>query len=301
MESLGLSDSSSTWSDRPLDVAIQNPVSSGRHLAPPPEPDPITGWQTAEFGSRLTGSNLRWGLIGFLLVLTVIAGAVTFWLLQRPALQAQANRVELSAASDALNGLIPDLEAAETAFLDTPDAIETATLNSVNAAARQLFTASGGLPESETTLRAAATSASGAALDAVRLLNESHAYRMAVGPMLTLPDLETDPKLIELDEAARTFGGWQLTFDNMVKALPDGVLPEVTEQLDILSADLSTVMDDYVEALRSDDAAATGAVLSALAERLTAIGSTLDTALANTQVEVGVRIDEVRAALAELS
>ena len=42
-------------------------------------------------------------------------------------------------------------------------------------------------------------------------------------------------------------------------------------------------------------------MLAALAQRLTAIESTLDTALANTQVEVGVRIDEVRAALAELS
>ncbi len=196
-----------------------------------------------------------------------------------------------------LESALPTLEQFNTGLIATDVPTETSGLATLEATARSLFAASADLGSSQTGLRAAASQASASTLDAIRLATEARSYRAAVLPMLTPPELETDPELIELDEAARQFGDWQLGFDNVRTALPENILSDVTQQLDILSGDLSTLLGRYVDALREDDPPAVERVMSDLSERLAAVDGLLESELGAIQTRVETRIGEARQAL----
>jgi hypothetical protein len=149
-------------------------------------------------------------------------------------------------------------------------------------------------------LRRAASEAAGSALDGVRLATEAHAYRAAALPSLAAPEFETDPSLIELDEAARDFGDWQLAFDVVRTALSERVMSDATQQLDILSGDLNAFLTRYVDALREDDRAGAGEVVSDLETRLEEIGEVLERSVEEVQTRVSIRIDETKGALDRL-
>jgi hypothetical protein len=305
MECLGFSDAASTWSDSPvpfvMTVAPQStPTGTGRHVAPPPEPDPIAAWQPAEFGNRLAGSNIRWGAIVALVVLVATAAGLGYWLNQRATANASANSIAVETSATALDDALPALEVFNSGLVDSSETDDTVGLNTVDGAARDLFTASGAVPDSERATRSAAAAATSAALDGVRLAGDAHAYRSAVSPILVAPELETDPALIELDQAARDFGVWQLGFDQVRNALPEGVLPDVTQRLDALSADLTAILGDYMDALAADDGAAAAAVLSGLAEQIGEIDDAMTAALFDVQDRVETRVAETRAALDDI-
>lgn len=296
MESLGFSDATFTWSDSPRPV-----------VAPPPVPvdrpaDPLGGWQPAEFGGRrYEGSDFRWSLLVVFVIAIAGVGAFGYWLYQRPAAEAIANAAAVSTTAADLGIALPALETFNATLTDVETTADTAQLFELDAAARALFDASAALASDSIETRSAAASAAGAALDGVRLAGDTHSYKMAVLPVLSPPALETDPTLIELDEAARAFGDWQLRFDNVRTALPDGVLPGVTQQLDVLSGNLSAILTDYVEALRSDDQTAVQSVMTAFTQKLDQIGAQLSTAVAEAQSRVTSRIADTRAALAQLA
>lgn len=303
MECLGFSDAASTWSDSPVPFAMTVATPStpaGRHVAPPPEPDPIAAWQPAEFGNRLAGTNIRWGAIVALVVLVAATAGFGYWLSQRAAASASANSIAVEASATALDDALPELEVFNSGLVGTNETIDTVGLNTVDGAARDLFTASGAVPDSERVTRSAAAAATAAALDGVRLAGDAHAYRSAVSPILAAPELETDPALIELDQAARDFGVWQLGFDQVRNALPEGVLPDVTQRLDALSADLTAILGDYMDALAADDGAAAAAVLSGLAEQIGEIDDAMTAALFDVQDRVETRVAETRTALDDI-
>lgn len=297
METLGFSDATSIWSDTPMATPAP-PQPRGRHLAPPPEPDPLAEWQPQEFGSQLNRGNLRWGLLIGIFLLAAGATAFGLWLYQRPNAQTLASAQLLVTHAEQLSEALPDLESFNATLLAGGPEPAATDLFAVDGAARDLFDAAGDVPASPS--RSAAAAAAGSALDGVRLAGDAHSYRMAVLPTLVPPALQTVPALIELDEAARNFGEWQLRFDNVRSALPSGTLPHVTEQLDVLSGDLTTILGDYVDALREDDEAATEQVLAVLGERLGEVATTLSVAVEEIQVRVSTRITEARAALDSL-
>jgi hypothetical protein len=134
----------------------------------------------------------------------------------------------------------------------------------------------------------------------VRLAREATAYRLAVLPILAAPALETDPSLVALDEAARLFGDWQLTFDETREALPEDLLPETTDRLAELSSDLPSLLNQYMDALREDDAAAAEAVMTGLGARLTEVDASMKIALEGVQDEVSEHITATRTALATI-
>jgi hypothetical protein len=274
---------------------------SGRHVAPDPEPDPIAGWQPGEFGGRLAGGNVRWGLIAFIAIVVLLTLGVAYWLYQIPSAALEEAEAALGTSAAVLDDSLSGLEAFNEGLAGLDGvANDSSGLAAVDDAARDLFSVSADLADTERTSRASAVAASGAALDAVRLAGDAHAYRAAVTPILVVPELETDPALIELDEAARSFGEWQLRFDEVRKALPDGVLADVTGKLDVLSADLSEILGRYMDALAADDMPASGAVIAGLGDRLDEVGSSLAAALVETQERVQSRIDETRAALSAI-
>ena len=294
LESLGFSHAASVWSDSP----IREPNSpKGRHVALPRQPETMADWRPEEFTKELTGSDIRWSVVVMITVVVAGLGGLGYWLYQRPVAQEESSIVAVRAQAETLQSALPTLEQFNGDMLVAEITTGTSALFEVETMARTLFNASASLALRETDLRSASTEAAGAAIDGTRLAGDAYSYRSAVIPLLTAPDLETDPSLIPLDEAARSFGTWQLGFDDVRTALPDAVLPEVTRQFDILSGDLTSIMGRYMDALRDDDASAARDVLSDLEYRLAQLGIALDTSLEDIQRRVAIRIGETRAAL----
>lgn len=294
MEILGFSDSSSMWSDAPTSAPPKSPR-RGRHETT------VADLQPQEFGGRLTGSNVRWGLVSLMVLLFVGVVGLGYWLYQRPIAQEQASLSQLNTRAADLETALPRLaQANEDLLAETPTG-EASDLFEVESAARVLFETSGELGSSQTDTRAAASQASSSTLDAVRLATATGSYRAAVLPQLEAPVLETDPELIALDEAARQFGDWQLSFNEVRTALRGDVLTDVTEQLDILSGDLAAVLGRYVDALREDDMSAANSVVGDLDGRLADVREQLDSAVSDVQLRIDERIAEARAALGRIA
>lgn len=291
MEVLGFASSESTWSDSAPAGTAPGTARRGRHEAT------VADLRPEEPGDRLTGGNVRWGFVTMILLLVAGAAATGVWLYQRPAAREAASVAALTTQASALDEALPTLEQFNTGLVAADIPAEASGLAGLEATARSLFAASADLGSGQTGMRTAASRASGSTLDAIRLATEARSYRAAVLPILTPPGLETDPGLIELDEAARQFGDFQLRFDNVRTALPESILSDVTQQLDILSGDLSTLLGRYVDALREDDLAAVEAVISDLSERLTNVNGLLESELGEIQARVETRIDEARQAL----
>ncbi|HEX6221733.1 MAG TPA: hypothetical protein VF115_11615, partial [Acidimicrobiia bacterium] len=103
--------------------------------------------------------------------------------------------------------------------------------------------------------------------------------------------------LVELDEAARGFGDWQLRFDEVRTALPDQTMTAITEQLDILSGDLPRILSRYMDALREDDETLASSVLADLATRLSDIEDLMVESLAQIQTRVADRMADTQRSL----
>lgn len=294
MEVLGFADSESTWSDSAPATSAPETLKRGRHEAT------VADLRPEDPGGRFTGSNVRWGFVATILLLVAGAAAAGVWLYQRPAAQEEASMATLTSEASELESALITLEQFNGDLIAAEPAAEAPALSGLEATARSLFAASADLGSGQTEMRTAASQASGSTLDAIRLATEARSYRAAVLPMLTPPELETDPELIELDEAARQFGDFQLGFDNVRTALPESILSDVTQQLDILSGDLSTLLGRYVDALRADDPAAVEAVMSDLSERLAAVDELLESELEAIRARVETRIDEARQALGRI-
>jgi hypothetical protein len=293
MEILGFSDSSSTWSESTL-PPVPGETRRGRHETT------VADLQPEDFGGRLTGGNIRWGLVTTLVLLFAGLLGVGVWLSQRTGAEERASLTTLDSRATDLAAAIPTLEQASDQLLDAGPSQRAVDLLTLESAARGLFEASGDLGNTRTDFRSAASQASSSTLDGIRLATGARSYRSAVIPLLEAPALETDPEIIALDEAARQFGSWQLAFDDVRTALPDGVLSPVSEQLDILSGDLATILGRYVDALRQNDETEAERVLADLDDRLTTIEAQLDATLVEVQTRIDVRIAEANEALSRI-
>jgi hypothetical protein len=291
LEALGFTDVSSSWSDAP-----HSPTSDqrGRHLAPA-QPETIADWQPQDFGQRLEGSNVRWSAVVVVVLLLGGIAGFGYWMYQRPAAIELAAGAEVHTQARALDSALPFLSEFNNELLTMDTEIGAEGLDPVENAARALFDTSGRLTQAD--LRSMASQAAGSSLDGIRLARQTHAYRSAVMPLLDTPQFETDRELIELDEAARLFGNWQREFDGMRTALPDDVLPRVTEQIDAISAELASFLRRYVDTLRSGDPSATQNVLTALGSRLDVIEAVLDDSTEDLQARIEIRLDDTRIAL----
>jgi hypothetical protein len=298
METLGFSDAASQWSDGPPTDPNRPP---GPPLAVTDRPGSLADWKPEEVRRELDRGNFRWSILIVLAVIIASLGYFGYWLFQRPAAQTETAMMDLEARAAALADSLPALEEFNDSLILPDPGTEPVQLSELENAARSLFNTSAELPEDRTAARSAAVGAAETALDGIRLTRGAHAYRLAVAPLLVTPDLETDPVLIALDEAARSFGDWQLQFDQVRSALPDQVLPEVTERMGLLSTELTDTMTAYVDALRADDMAAAESVLTGLDMDLDALNDFLVIELDAVQEQVELRIAETKSVLAELT
>ena len=296
METLGFSDDVSQWSDKPR---VDPTRPQGRPLSS--AGGSMADWAPGEVRHELDRGNLRWSLLIALAVTITALVSLGYWLYQRPTVQTEAVIAVVGAESQTVADALPVLEEYNDALLLPDPTQEPVQLSVLETAARSLFQTAGQLPPEQTAARSAAAGAAEAALDGIRLTRAAHAYRLAVAPVITTPALETDPSAIGLDEAARAFGAWQLQFDQVRSALPDQVLPEVTERMGMFSTDLAETLTAYVEALRADDMTAAETVLTGLSRRLTDLHEFLVMELDAVQGRVEQRIAETQTALTELT
>lgn len=266
-----------------------------------PQVDPFDTWEVTAVEKRLVTGKIRWSsIIGVLMILAGIAG-IAAWFYQRPVELTKDALADLSVSAQALEPALLSLQQANNALTEgTRPVSVTATLLELDDLARDLFSSSAALPQTQTRARSRAADAASDALDASRLLGDSVAFQAAVIPVLALPEFITDPNLIALDEAARSFGAWQARFDGVRSALPDGVMSAVTVELGVISGDLGATQSRYLDALRSDDPSAAVLTLGELSARLEGAYGLLTEGIVETQAKVSARIASALAAIDSL-
>lgn len=313
MDSLGFTDRHDTWSDSIyLDVEalelqltssdatspalVPVPQKRGRHEAIPVAPDPFDDWAPQPMVRRLERGNTRWTTVLSVLLLLTSVGAGVYWFgYEQPrveSLQAvQATTLAAQELSVQLSAVPPS-----TGSQDWGEV----RVGAIESAARELFEAAGALPDERADLRRASISASNDALALVGLLNEANGYRNATGVVLVPPALQTDPELIELDEAARSFGDWQARFESGLSVLSSNEFGDVDIRLETLAARLPVALQDYVDALREDDMAGAQAVVESISDELEDIGRQMEASLETIRAKTADLAAAARTALTPL-
>ena len=313
MESLG-------FSEAPFDSSLRRPASARTTLVTT-RPAPKTGkhvedlwdstelhapalvdWKPSSTSKRLHKRNFRLTVVLGTLVVLVGAAAFAYWIYQRPVKEAAIARAAVAADATDLSVALEGV-AEVVVLLPSPhiDNINYSTILSLSDdAARNLFASSADLTQGSALDRATATDVAGIALDISRTTGHAMAYRLALEPALTLPVFETDPGLIDLVGATEEFGAWWARFDEIVTALPQGVVPDVTDSSTTLLADLESWQAGYVDAIRVEDAPAAAAVLAELQAELDKIHAELLVSSEALSAEVSALLAHASQRLASL-
>ena len=266
MESLGFIDSPGTATTWTTNASLPPTAPVAQSTAGPiPHEDPFKDWTPSEVGRRLLTGNIRWGFMaGMLMIATGLVG-IGYWVYQQPEAAADAAMAELQ---EQVALLRPVLGALIESDLSNTGSDLSASLMEIDTVARTVFDTSGTLPGSLSEQRAIAADIAGDALEGSRLINDAHAYRSAVIPILAVPTFQADPNLIRLDEAAREVGEWQTHFNSVASALPEGTMTELGSELTLISGELDAIQTRYLDALRSDDRFGAHSALDDLSKRL---------------------------------
>lgn len=313
MDSLGFTDRRDTWSDSIyLDVealelqllssdstapaTVPVPQKRGRHEAIPEAPDPFDDWAPQPMVRRLERGNTRWTtILSVLLLLTSVATSVYWFGYEQPRVESLRAVQATASAAQELNAQLSAVPPSTAS-----QGWEEVRAGAIEVAARELFETAGALPDKEAEMRRASISASNDALALVSLLNEVNGYRSATNVVLVPPALQTDPELIELDEAARSFGDWQARFESGLSVLRSNEFADVDRRLETLASRLPVALQDYVDALREDDMAGAQAVVDAISGELDGIGLEIETSLETIRARTADLAAEARTALAPL-
>ena len=118
--------------------------------------------------------------------------------------------------------------------------------------------------------------------------------------MLAVPTLITDPELIELDEAARTFGTWQAKFVDHAGSLPAGAMSVVGDSLVDFGNTLEPTQRAYLDALRADDQATAAVVVAGLEDSLDNFERLLATTLNDVAAKARDDLESSDLALSQL-
>jgi hypothetical protein len=272
-------DSRMTWvettSEIPV-VAVEDPT------------DPLSSWRPEEFGARLLGRGIRWGMVLAVTALLLATAVAAMWVYRRPAVEAARAREAVAASASAL---LPDLGRLVNinSTLDAAE-INASEVNSVilavDGGVRGLFEAAGGLTPEDAGMRTRLIAASGDISDAVRRFSDAYSFRSAVIPALAAPTLLTDPDMVSLEEAASAFSEWQAHYESLRNALPENLFREVADAMSALSANLTGYQRLYLDALADGDGDTASAAIARIETDLDEIERLLFANLSTTSVEI---------------
>lgn len=258
--------------------------------------DSMADWMPSDMDRHHLGSRLRWRLIVAWLLLLASIGAAGYWLYgESVAADDRALDTVVADAQDLEDALFPFAELSETVSIDEAPSLQLNEVTvAVDDASRELFGSSADLQTGESRARASATEASTRALEATKTMNTTVAYLGAVAPILSVPDLVTDPDLVELTEAASNFSEWIGHFESVREVLPDSAFAAVSAELATISAGLEEIQSDYLDGLREKDGAAANAAIVDLGAQLTRVRTLIDEETATIKREVVEQVESAR-------
>ncbi|MEX1249557.1 MAG: hypothetical protein WEA57_02610, partial [Acidimicrobiia bacterium] len=267
------------------------------------EADSMADWKPLDVERKLN-KKVRLPLIAIWIVIVGVIGTGGVWLWQNSERNAGTAIAEVQVAGQNLSSTLDPLVAA-VASIDPangpiPDTIFPAATNT-DTASRALFSAAAELTGTQATSRSVATDAATQALDATKSLTNMAAYVGAVTPILTAPTLITEPELIDLQTAVSEFGTWRAQFGMVLSNLPEGVLPEVTVELNAIRGDLEAIQGAYVDGLRVDDRIAALDAVRTLEGRLASAWSLLLTGTESAKTAIVEQVESAREALRSLT
>ena len=293
MESLGFFDAPSQQTS-----VYRGPAPTNRRS----QHDKLADLLPEEVSPWLSGSGLRWGLIGSLLATLVIVGGVGWYLLQRPAAAERSARENLEASASALIPALDGVTPVVTAMREGSAEIASVTAASLtlDTAARDLFSAAADLLPTLAGERSTATTAATAAMDASRRLSDAVAFDFAVRPVLVLPLLADTSADADLAEVTEIFVGWRTRFESVQSALPGGVMERVHDELERVTGRLGRHQTSYLDAVRIGDDVAIGRALNDLGSDLRSVNDALSFARAVAADEIAASLSHARSSVASL-
>jgi hypothetical protein len=318
MESLGFTETPTVTYSTPR-VATPDTPRTARHLAKSPSTRHGTVeeiWNTTELDAasmadwapidveKRLNRKVRLPLVAIWILIIGVIGAGGVWLWQNSDRSSETAIAEVRQAGAALGDTLDPLAAA-TASIDpangsVPEAILPAIADA-DTTSRALFSAAADLSGTQAGSRSAATDAATSALDATRTLSNLSAYVGAVTPILTAPTLITEPELIDLQTAVAEFGSWRSTFGMVLSNLPEGVMPELTAELNAIRNDLEAMQGAYVDGLREDDRVAALDAVRAVEGRLATAWQILLVEVETAKTSIIGQIDGAREAVLSLT
>lgn len=252
---------------------------------------------------KLGGKRLRTSSILLALVAVVGLSVVSWSALQRPGQQAQESATAVRVAAAALAETLAPLRemARQVGAPEAPDlSAATAVALAAEAEARALFTGAGELPETGDSRRDAAVSAASAVLDASSGLNRLVAYRLTAESVLVAPSLPADPTPAELPDVTATVAEWRAEVSTAVEELPAEVLPDNRAGLEGWVAGLEQWQQEYLDAVREDDAGSAAAAESRLRDDIGSLIADMQLALGDAGESIAAQVDVAESDLAVL-
>ncbi|MEX1093830.1 MAG: hypothetical protein WEF28_11830 [Acidimicrobiia bacterium] len=318
MESLGFTETPIVTSSTPR-PATPGTSRTARHLATSPstrhgtveeiwnttelDAGSMADWAPIDVEKRLN-KKVRLHLVAIWVLIIGVIGAGGVWLWQNSDRTSETAIAEVQQAGADLAMTLDPLATA-TASIDpangpVPETILPA-IAATDATSRALFSAAADLSGTQAGSRSVATDAATLALDANRTLSNLSAYIGAVTPILTAPTLITEPELIDLQTAVAEFGSWRSTFGMVLSNLPEGVLPELTAELNAIRNDLQAMQGAYVDGLREDDRVVALDAVRAVEGRLATAWGILLVEVEAAKASITGQIDSARDALLSLT
>lgn len=319
MESLGFTETPIVKYSAPRLAAPGTPRAA-RHLAPSPSTrhgtveeiwntteldaaDSMADWSPIDVEKRLN-KKVRLPLVAIWVFIIGVIGAGGVWLWQNSDRASETAIAEVQQAGSALGETLDPLATA-TASIDPangpmPETVLPAIADT-DTTSRALFSAAAELSGTQAGSRSVATDAATLALDTTRTLSNLSAYIGAVTPILTAPTLITEPELIDLQTAVAEFGSWRSTFGMVLSNLPEGVMPELTAELNAIRNDLEGMQGAYVDGLREDDRVAALDAVRAVEGRLATAWEILLIEVEAAKASINGQIDGAREAVRSLT
>lgn len=319
MESLGFTETPIVTYSAPRVPESGSPRTTRSHLAPSVstrngtveelwnttelETDSMADWSPIDVEKRLN-KKIRLPLVAIWVLIIGVIGAGGVWLWQNADRTSESAIARVQDAGIALGETLEPLAGAAASIDPAGGPIPETVLPVIadtDRTSRALFSAAADLSGTQAGSRSVATDAATLALDATRTLSNLSAYIGAVTPILTAPTLITEPELIDLQTAVAEFGTWRTTFGMVLSDLPEGVMPELTAELNSIRDDLEAMQGAYVDGLREDDRVAALDAVRVVEGRLATAWGILLVEVETAKSSIDRQIDGAREAVRSLT
>ena len=261
----------------------------------------LADWRPQDLGLLLQRRQIRWTSVVVTALAVIGLLYLGYWLYQQPSAKAEVAREAVSShAAQLSSSLDPAIALAGQLIGGQIDSDYVSTLGRVDDSARELFTSSAALSDTDDSIRQLASDASSQALADSQRIREAAAFRLTLEPVLTMPELETDPSLTDVATATLAFGEWRAHLADVTEPLPRTIDEQLSLQLDEFLASLRRAQRQYGNALQDSDGVGANRVLDGLEADLESLRQRLYSAIDGIVTDLQMSMKATQAELASL-